>query len=98
MTDPTGAAAPITAPASAASGMNREQAKALGIATLGGTLMVNSSLVMDLRMPFGGYNESGIGREGIEGMRALYTEEKSVAMALRPFKPALRFGASETAA
>lgn len=52
----------------------------------------------DLRMPFGGYNESGIGHEGIEGMRALYAEEKSVATALRPFKPAVRFGAAEAAA
>ena len=64
---------------------------------LAGTLMVNSPMVLDLRMPFGGYNESGVGREGIEGMRALYTEEKSVALALRPFTPALRFGASGAA-
>ena len=58
-----------------------------------GILMVNSPLVMDLRMPFGGYNESGVGREGIEGMRALYTEEKQVAIALKPFTTSLRLGA-----
>lgn len=58
-----------------------------------GMVMVNSPLVMDLRMPFGGYNESGIGREGIEGLRALYTEEKQVAIALKPFKSPMRLGA-----
>ena len=58
-----------------------------------GILMVNSPLVMDLRMPFGGYNESGVGREGIEGLRALYTEEKQVAIALKPFRTPVRLGA-----
>lgn len=52
---------------------------------------------MYLRMPFGGYNESGIGREGIEGVRALYTEEKPVAIALQRFQSPVRLGASARA-
>lgn len=57
-----------------------------------GALMINSPMVFDLRMPFGGYKESGVGREGIEGMRALYSEEKSVAIALRPIPLPRRMG------
>jgi len=59
-----------------------------------GTVLVNSPMVLDLRFPFGGYKESGVGREGIDGMRHFYTEEKTVAIALR--RPAMtRLGTQE---
>lgn len=59
-----------------------------------GTIMVNSPMVFDLRMPFGGYKASGVGREGIESLRNFYSEEKTVAVALRPLPAPLRLGAS----
>jgi acyl-CoA reductase-like NAD-dependent aldehyde dehydrogenase len=41
-------------------------------------------------MPFGGFKESGIGREGAMGARSFYTEEKTVAIALaNPILPKL---------
>ncbi|MNK93661.1 NAD/NADP-dependent betaine aldehyde dehydrogenase [compost metagenome] len=47
-----------------------------------GTVRVNAPAGLDLGLPFGGYKESGIGRElGREGVEA-YTELKSVAIAL----------------
>ncbi|MCP3024096.1 aldehyde dehydrogenase family protein [Cupriavidus basilensis] len=57
-----------------------------------GTLMVNSPMVLDLRMPFGGYKESGIGREGIESLRNFYSEEKAVAIATRLTPMPMRLG------
>lgn len=63
-----------------------------------GGLMVNSPMMFDLRMPFGGVKESGIGREGIESLRNFYSEEKAVAIATRPFPFSVRLGASATGA
>lgn len=48
-----------------------------------GLVMANTPLTsLDLRMPFGGFKQSGIGREGALGARSFYTEEKTVAIAL----------------
>lgn len=47
-----------------------------------GLMNVNTPLVHDLRFPLGGYRDSGVGREGAEGSRAFYTEEKSVSIAM----------------
>ena len=41
-----------------------------------GVVLVNTPMWLDLRFPFGGYKTSGVGREGIDGMRHFYTEEK----------------------
>lgn len=57
-----------------------------------GAIMINSPMVFDLRMPFGGYKESGVGREGIEGLRDLYTEQKSVAIAQKSLSIPLKLG------
>ncbi len=56
-----------------------------------GTVWINTPLIRDLRSAFGGYRESGIGREGGKGCQALYTEEKSTIIALRD-TPIRRFG------
>jgi p-cumic aldehyde dehydrogenase len=43
-----------------------------------GTIWLNTYFVVDAAMPFGGFKESGVGREvGDEGV-LMYTESKSV--------------------
>jgi len=43
-----------------------------------GTVWVNTWLKRDLRMPFGGWKQSGIGRDGAEHSLSFYTEQKTV--------------------
>lgn len=57
-----------------------------------GVVLTNTNMTLDTRFPFGGYKQSGVGREGIDGMRHFYTEEKTVTVALRP-PPVVRLGA-----
>ncbi|ETS85378.1 Aldehyde dehydrogenase [Pestalotiopsis fici W106-1] len=47
-----------------------------------GTVWVNSYNMLDIRMPFGGYKESGIGRELGRLALANYTQSKSVSIRL----------------
>ena len=47
-----------------------------------GTVWVNSWLLRDLRVPFGGMKESGLGREGGFESLNLFTEEKTVCIKL----------------
>lgn len=47
-----------------------------------GNVWVNCFFVRDLRLPFGGYKESGIGREGGEYSYEFFTESKAVVMKL----------------
>lgn len=42
-----------------------------------GTIWVNTPMARDLRAPFGGFKQSGIGRDGLPGSIELFTEEKS---------------------
>lgn len=59
-----------------------------------GVVLVNTPMILDLRFPFGGYKTSGVGREGIDGMRHFYTEEKTVTIALQ--RPAMaRLGSGQ---
>jgi acyl-CoA reductase-like NAD-dependent aldehyde dehydrogenase len=45
-----------------------------------GTVSVNTPAVIGIEMPFGGYKQSGYGRElGVEGLDA-YLQQKSVVM------------------
>jgi 5-carboxymethyl-2-hydroxymuconic-semialdehyde dehydrogenase/aminomuconate-semialdehyde/2-hydroxymuconate-6-semialdehyde dehydrogenase len=46
-----------------------------------GTVMVNTPIVRDLRTGFGGYKQSGLGREGAKGSRAMFTEMKTTIIA-----------------
>ena len=47
-----------------------------------GTLWINTSLARDLRAPFGGFKESGIGRDGPRQAAEFFTEEKATITAL----------------
>ncbi len=49
-----------------------------------GTVWVNCWLVRDLRVPFGGMKQSGVGREGGEEALRFFTEPKNVCVRLSP--------------
>lgn len=71
---------------------NLNQAMAGAQRLQAGVVLTNTTMTLDTRFPFGGYKQSGVGREGIDGMRHFYTEEKTVTVALRP-PPMERLGA-----
>lgn len=48
-----------------------------------GTVLVNTPIMRDLRTGFGGVRQSGLGREGAKGSRAMFTEMKSTIIALQ---------------
>lgn len=50
-----------------------------------GVVWVNTPLTRELRAPFGGYKNSGVGRDGGEWSRALFTEEKTITLPRREF-------------
>jgi 5-carboxymethyl-2-hydroxymuconic-semialdehyde dehydrogenase/aminomuconate-semialdehyde/2-hydroxymuconate-6-semialdehyde dehydrogenase len=58
-----------------------------------GTVWVNTPMARDLRAPFGGYKQSGIGRDGLPGSIDLFTEEKSTIIPDQPLSLP-KFGAS----
>lgn len=61
-----------------------------------GTVWVNTPLTRDLRAPFGGYKQSGIGRDGLHASVELMTEEKTVMLPNQPLSfPRLGLGASD---
>ncbi|HYC05929.1 MAG TPA: aldehyde dehydrogenase [Azospirillaceae bacterium] len=43
-----------------------------------GTVWINTPMARDLRAPFGGFKDSGVGREGGEACERFYTEERTV--------------------
>ncbi len=49
-----------------------------------GTVWVNTPLARDLRAPFGGYKQSGLGRDGLHASVDLMTEEKTVMLPNEP--------------
>ena len=51
-----------------------------------GTIWCNTPMMRDLRAPFGGYRESGMGAEGGRAGEAFYTRQKTVSMARRPLR------------
>lgn len=50
-----------------------------------GTIWVNTPVARDLRAPFGGFKNSGVGRTGGLSSRALFTEEKVVTIPMGTF-------------
>ncbi len=49
-----------------------------------GTVWVNCFFIRDLRAPFGGAKDSGVGREGGNFSREFFTEPKAVVMQMQP--------------
>ncbi len=49
-----------------------------------GTIWVNTPMARDLRAPFGGFKNSGIGRDGLPGSIELFSEEKSTMIPQEP--------------
>ena len=58
-----------------------------------GTVWVNCFFVRDLRAPFGGVGDSGVGREGGRYSREFFTEPKAVVMEIDPTSSRLPGGA-----
>ncbi|MGH9216996.1 MAG: aldehyde dehydrogenase family protein, partial [Acidimicrobiales bacterium] len=57
---------------------NLRRAHRVAGALRAGTVWVNCFFVRDLRAPFGGYKDSGIGREGGRHSREFFSEAKTV--------------------
>lgn len=62
--------------------LNRSMRVASSLRT--GTVLVNTPIVRDLRTGFGGYKQSGLGREGAKGSQAMFTEMKTTIIAREP--------------
>lgn len=56
-----------------------------------GVVWVNTPMMRELRAPFGGNNESGVGREGGDACRRFYTQEKTVTIPTEVF-PLPKYG------
>jgi aminomuconate-semialdehyde/2-hydroxymuconate-6-semialdehyde dehydrogenase len=61
---------------------NLTRAHRLGERIQAGTVWINCWLVRDLRVPFGGMKQSGVGREGGEEAMRFFTEPKNVCVSL----------------
>jgi 5-carboxymethyl-2-hydroxymuconic-semialdehyde dehydrogenase len=57
-----------------------------------GTIWVNTPLTRELRAPFGGYKNSGIGRDSAEDCKMFFTEAKTTTIPLEDF-PMAKWGA-----
>jgi acyl-CoA reductase-like NAD-dependent aldehyde dehydrogenase len=56
-----------------------------------GVVWINTPLFRELRAPFGGFKHSGVGRDGGDWSRSLFTEAKTVSIPRREF-PLARLG------
>ncbi len=63
---------------------NLHRAHRVSAALRAGTVWVNCFFIRDLRAPFGGVADSGIGREGGTFSREFFTEPKAVVMHIQP--------------
>ena len=63
---------------------NLSRAHRVSAALKAGTVWTNCFFVRDLRAPFGGVGDSGLGREGGTYSREFFTEPKAVVMAITP--------------
>ena len=61
---------------------NLSRAHRVSAALRAGTVWANCFFVRDLRAPYGGVGESGVGREGGNFSRDFFTEPKAVMMAI----------------
>lgn len=51
-----------------------------------GTIWVNTPLVREVRAPFGGFKESGIGRDSMQASMDFYTEQKTTTLPIQPIE------------
>lgn len=51
-----------------------------------GTIWINTPMMRELRAPFGGYGESGIGRDGAQASANFFTEVKTTSIPINPLK------------
>lgn len=63
---------------------NLHRAHRVSAAVTAGTVWVNCFFIRDLRAPFGGVGDSGVGREGGNFSREFFTEPKAVVMQIAP--------------
>ncbi len=63
---------------------NLDRAHHVAAALVCGSVWVNCWLLRDLRVPFGGAKQSGLGREGGEEALQFFTEPKNVCVSLAP--------------
>ncbi|MDI1289412.1 MAG: aldehyde dehydrogenase [bacterium] len=63
---------------------NLSRAHRVSAALRAGTVWVNCFFIRDLRAPFGGVGDSGVGREGGTFSREFFTEPKAVIMQIDP--------------
>jgi len=49
-----------------------------------GTIWINTSMMRELRAPFGGFRESGIGRDGARSSADFFTEMKTTSIPIEP--------------
>ena len=63
---------------------NLSRAHRVSDALKAGTVWVNCFFIRDLRAPFGGVGDSGVGREGGSFSREFFTEPKAVVMQIDP--------------
>ena len=63
---------------------NLHKAHRVSAALKAGTVWVNCFFIRDLRAPFGGVGDSGVGREGGSFSREFFTEPKAVVMQITP--------------
>lgn len=66
---------------------SQDSTKALQVASRlrAGTVAVNSPVVRDVRVPFGGFAQSGIGRVGGTYSRDLFTEPRTTCLPIHPY-------------
>jgi len=65
---------------------DEERAAAVAARLQVGSVAVNSTAVLDFGSPFGGFKQSGIGREECFEEMLAYTQEKNIHLRLKPAK------------
>jgi aminomuconate-semialdehyde/2-hydroxymuconate-6-semialdehyde dehydrogenase len=76
---------------------NLSRAHRVSAALKAGTVWTNCFFIRDLRAPFGGVGDSGIGREGGQFSREFFTEPKAVVMAISDDAPPAPSGPTRSA-
>ena len=64
-----------------------DRAHRLGASLQAGIVWINCWLMRDLRTPFGGMGQSGLGREGGHEAMRFFTEARNVGIAVREYRP-----------